>query len=228
MRVLVVGATGVIGRRLVPLLVGAGHSVTGTTRSPAKAEALRAAGATPVVVDVFDAGALLAVLATARSEVILHQLTDLPDHLDSDQLENVLARNARMRAEGTRNLVEAAVQKGARRLVAQSIAWVYAPGPQPHDEEDALDLGAEGSRALTVHGVFALERLVTSTTSLEGLVLRNGRFYGPGTWAVSPDGEVSVHVDAAAWAALLTVERGLPGVYNVVDDGVYARNIKAH
>jgi nucleoside-diphosphate-sugar epimerase len=131
MRVLVAGASGVIGRQLVKLLVASGHAVTGTTRSPEGAAGVRASGATPLVVDVFDASRLANAVAAARPEVVIHQLTDLPDRLDPSIVSDVSIRNARIRDEGTRNLVAAAVRAGARRLVAQSIAWLYAPGPPP-------------------------------------------------------------------------------------------------
>ena len=159
---LVAGASGLIGQRLVRLLAASGHVVTGRTRSPKRAAAIRAAGATPTVVNLFDAQRLGDTIAAARPVVIVHQLTDLPDRLDPSSVADTLARNARVRAEGTRNLVAAAVRVGARRLVAQSIAWAYAPGLEPHREEDALDAGAEGNRRVTVLGAVELDRPVTS------------------------------------------------------------------
>ena len=149
-RVLLAGATGVIGKRLAPLLRDAGYEVAGTTRSAAKAEMLRALGVEPVVVDVFDAEAMSQAVVALRPDVVIHQLTDLPKGLDASRMAEGIARNARIRDEGTRNLVRAATAGGARRLVAQSIAWAYAPGPEPHPERDPLDLEAEGSRALSV------------------------------------------------------------------------------
>jgi nucleoside-diphosphate-sugar epimerase len=226
MRVLVAGGTGVIGRRVVAALVAGGHRVTATTRSPLKAAAIRAAGATPVVVNVFDAD-LARVAAHSRPEVVVHLVTDLPDHVDPERQAEMSARNARIRTEGTRRLVEAVVLAGARRLVAQSVAWVYAPGPEPHREGDPLDTGAEGGRRVTVSGVAELERLATSVPRLGGIVLRFGQLYGPGTWYAEPSGPVPVHVDAAARAAVLGVTRGAPGIYNIVDDGAIASNAKA-
>jgi hypothetical protein len=146
MRILVAGASGVIGQRRVRLLAASGHAVTGTTRSPTRAVDVRASGATPLVVDIFDAMRLADAVAAARPEVIVHQLTDLPDRLDPRAASDVSIRNARIRDEGTRNLVAAAVRADARRLVAQSIAWLYA-GPPPHRENDPLDTGAEGGAA---------------------------------------------------------------------------------
>ena len=219
MRVFLAGAAGAIGRRLVPLLLEAGHDVTGTTRRPERAQELRAAGVTPAVVDFYDAGAVREALAAARPDVVLHQLTDLPQTFDPATFPEALARNARLRREGTANLVAAAVPAGARRLVAQSISFVYAPGATPHDEDDPL---GEESAA----GVVELERLVRDAP-LEGLVLRYGLLYGPGTWYDVPTGESTVHVDAAAHAALLALTTGAPGVYNVADDGGSAANAKA-
>ncbi|HZO80923.1 MAG TPA: NAD(P)-dependent oxidoreductase [Candidatus Binataceae bacterium] len=218
MRIFLAGATGAVGRRMLPLLRRAGHDVAGTTRSQAKAQSLRAAGIEPVVVDVYDADALCAAVAAARPDVIVHQLTDLPAALKAELMAEGLMRNARLRIEGTRNLVEAALRAGVRRMVAQSIAFVYAPGPEPHAESHPLLRGAEGVMHATMEGVTTLERLTTATPGLGGLVLRYGMFYGPGTGFDAPPRRPGVHVDAAAWAAVLALERGGPGVYNVADD----------
>ena len=139
-RIFLAGAAGVIGRRLTPLLVAKGHSVWGATRSPDNCEFLRNLGARPILVDVRDAA------LRARPDAVIHQLTDLSAIQDPAKRSDALARNARIRDEGTRNLVAAAHGAGARRLVAQSIAWAYAPGPQPHSEEHPLDTNAEGDR----------------------------------------------------------------------------------
>ena len=125
------GATGAVGRRLVPLLVEAGHRVTGTTRAKEKAEALRALGATPAVIDVFDMAALKDAMKMAAPDVVIHQLTDLSLLADPARRAEALERNARLRIEGTANLVAAALLSGARRMIAQSISFVYAPGRQP-------------------------------------------------------------------------------------------------
>lgn len=216
MKVFVAGATGAVGRRLVVLLTAAGHAVTGTTRSPEKAAALTELGVEAAVVDVFDRAALCAAVAAAQPEAIVHQLTDLPQSFDPAALAAASAQNARLRAEGTANLVAAAEAAGVPRLVAQSIAFLYAPGPTPHGEDDPLD-GAPAQQ-VTVAGVAALERLVTRTPGIDGLVLRYGRFYGPGTWRSEPGQAPTVHVDAAAQAALLATDRGAPGIYNIADD----------
>jgi nucleoside-diphosphate-sugar epimerase len=222
MNVFVAGATGVIGLPLLRLLRDAGHAVTGTTRSQAKVGTIEALGARAVVADAFDAGALNAAVLAARPEVVIHQLTDLPDTLDPAERAAVMARNARLRIEGTRNLMAAAQAAGVRRVVAQSIAFVYAAGPQPHREDDPLDR-SEAQR-VTVEGVEALERATLNTPGIDGVVLRYGRLHGPGTWSGDrPQGTGILHVDAAAQAALLAVTLGAPGIYNVAeDDGAYA------
>ena len=227
LRIFLAGASGAIGRRLVPLLRRAGHTVVGTTRVPEKAETLRALGAEPVVVDMFDAETLMRAVAAARPAVVIHQLTDLPPGLDPSRMEEATARNARIRDEGTRTLVRAALGAGARRLVAQSIAWAYAPGPEPHSEEDPLEVNAEGRRGVTVRGVAALENRVLNSPPLEGIVLRYGQIHGPGTGADTPRGAAPLHVDAAAHAALLAVERGAPGIYNIAEPNGYITTDKA-
>jgi nucleoside-diphosphate-sugar epimerase len=227
MRIFLAGATGAIGKRLVPLLVEAGHEVVGTTRSASKAETLRAAGVEPAVVDVFDAAAVSRAVAAARPDIVLHQLTDLPHGLDPGQMAEGTRRNARMRKEGTRNLVSAARQAGVRRLVAQSIAWMYAPGAEPHGEDDPLDLHAEGARAITAEGVAALEQLTLSSPPIAGIVLRYGHLYGPGTGAPSIPEAPSLHVDAAASAALLAIGKGRSGIYNIAEQNGYLSTAKA-
>jgi nucleoside-diphosphate-sugar epimerase len=226
-RIFLAGATGAIGRRLTPLLRDGGHHVAGTTRSAVRAEELRALGADPVVVDVFDAAALAHALASFRPDIVIHQLTDLPGGLDPARMADAIARNARIRDEGTGNLVRAAVAAGTRRLVAQSIAWAYATGPEPHAEDDPLDLAAEGTRATSVRGVAALESQVLGAAGMEGVVLRYGQLYGPGTGAERPTGSMPLHVDAAAHAALLAVDRGAPGVYNIAEPNPHVATARA-
>ena len=218
MRIFLAGASGVIGRRLTPLLVAAGHQVTGTTRSTEKAEALRKQGADAIVVDVFDRTALRDAAVRVRPDVVIHQLTDLPQVFDPERRAEALRRNARLRIEGTANLVAAAQAAGARRLIAQSIAFVYADGAEPHAENDPL-APAEGDdlNALTARGVLTLEDATLNTPGIAGIVLRYGRLYGPGTWN-TPNARAPLHVDAAAQAALLAVTRGAPGVYNIAED----------
>jgi nucleoside-diphosphate-sugar epimerase len=189
MRIFVAGASGVIGRALVPLLVAAGHDVTGTSRSEERAPLLRELGAEAAVVDVYDAEALRDAVAAARPEVVIHELTDLPDVFHMSALE----ANARIRREGTRNLVEAALAAGARRMLVQSTAF---PTGEATEE---------------------MERLVTSTPGLEGVVLRYGMFYGPGTY--NEDAPAEGPVVSVEHAAAKTVEAldWPPGIYEVLD-----------
>lgn len=211
------GSTGAIGRRLAPLLVAGGWRVVGTTRSPEKAALLRELGVEPVVVDVFDGPALHAALTAAKPSVVVHQLTDLPPGLDPSRMAEATQRNARIRDEGTRNLVKAALDAGVRRIVAQSVAFAYADGPLPYTETAGLDVSAQGARAVSVGGVVSLERQVLET-SMEGIVLRYGRLYGPGTGFDAPSGAGPVHVDAAAHAAELAIAHGTPVIYNIAED----------
>jgi nucleoside-diphosphate-sugar epimerase len=217
MRIFLAGAGGVIGRRLVPLLRQAGHTVVGTTRSQTKLDAIRSLGAEPVVVDVFEAAALARAVKAAGPDVVIHQLTDLPAAPGTPGYEAGLERNTRLRIDGTANLVAAAKAAGVRRLIAQSIAFVYAPGEGLRHENDPLDIGAEGVRKRTVEGVVALERSVLSMP--EGVVLRYGLLYGPGTWFEHEKrGKAALHVDAAAQAALLALGSGARGTYNIAED----------
>jgi nucleoside-diphosphate-sugar epimerase len=238
MRIFLAGATGVIGRRLLPLLMHGGHEVTAMTRSEERAGALRNAGASPVVCDVFDAERVHAAIQAARPEVVLHELTDLPPNLDPRKMEEQTAGNDRIRIEGTRNLVAAAVAAGARRVVAQSIAFAYAPtGSELKQEDDPLWDDAPWPWSRSVRALHELEETVTQTEGIEGIVLRYGFFYGPGS-AYAKDGHFAgevkkrrlpvvgkgsgvlpfIHVDDAAAATIAAMERGRPGIYNVVDD----------
>ncbi len=227
MRVFVAGASGVVGRGLVPLLVADGHDVSGTTRRPERARDLRSMGARAVIVDAFDRTALVEAVTASRPDVVIHELTDLGGIEPGGPFPDEVVRgNARLRDEGTRNLVEAALAAGARRLVAQSIAWLYADGAEPHGEDDPL-IADDPAASMTVRGVHALERRVLGEPRLEGVVLRYGRFYGPGTWTLEPPEPPTVAVTAAARAAVLAVTRGAPGVYNIVDDDGPASNARA-
>jgi len=237
MRVFVAGATGAIGRRLVPLLKSAGHQVTGMTRSPARADALRALGAEPAVADALDADAVREAVATARPEAVIHELTALPQRIDPRRIERDFELNDRLRSEGTRILVASAQQAGARRIIAQSIAFMYARGPAGtlHAESDPLlDEGAPKAFQRTARAVRELERAVLGA---EGVVLRYGYFYGPGS-AISREGSMGedlarrrmpivgsgggvwsfIHIDDAARATVAALSRGRSGAYNIVDD----------
>ena len=238
MRVFVAGGSGAIGRPLLPRLIAAGHEVTGTTRSEERAEAIRAAGARPVICDVLDAEALHAAVQEAAPEVVVHELTALPHRFDPGDKE-FYAHTNRLRTEGTRTLLDAARTAGARRMICQSIAFAYAPGRQAEvkDEDAPLALGAPPPFGDGVRAIAEMERAVVGAEGLDGLVLRYGWFYGPGTY-YADDGSMAadvrkrrfpiigkgtglfsfVHVDDAASATVAAVERGAPGVYNVVDD----------
>jgi nucleoside-diphosphate-sugar epimerase len=158
------------------------HQVESESRRPTLARG------DPVVVDVFDATELSRAVASARPDVVIHQLTDLPKDLNPREMGAAIIRTARIRGEGTRNLVRAAIAAGGRRLVAQSIAWAYAPGAEPHVETDPLDAGAEGDGGINVQGLIALEDLTLKSPPLEGVVLRYGQLYGPGTASDRPSG----------------------------------------
>lgn len=218
MRVFLAGATGAIGRRLVPLLKAAGACIVGTTRSPDKAAALRAAGVEPAIVDMFDADAVHCAVQQARPDFLIHQLTDLPASADPEALATARPRNARLRAVATPILMQAARAAGVRRAVVQSICFVYAGGTPPHPETDPV----------TAAGVVELEAAALGTAPVEGVVLRYGRLWGPNTWAVDATGlSAPLHVDAAAHAALLALTRGEPGLYNVAAPDGYADVTKA-
>ena len=234
MRVFVAGASGAIGRPLVPKLVAAGHEVTGMTRSQASAEAIRAAGAQAAVVDAFDAEALSAAVQDAGAEAVVHQLTALPERFDFKDPKLYDATN-RLRGEGTRNLLAAARAAGAHRFVSQSIAFMYAPSRR-HGEDGGgpADRGGPGAFAGGLRALAEMERAVLDA---DGFVLRYGFFYGPGTYYAAEGSATAdirrrrlpvvgkgagvtsfVHVDDAADATVAAVERGAPGVYNIADD----------
>jgi nucleoside-diphosphate-sugar epimerase len=237
MRVFLAGATGVIGTPLVPQLLQAGHQVTAMTRSVLRAAQLEAAGADPVVCDVFDADGVRAAMADASPDAVIHELTALPPRLDWGD-PNVFDTHNRVRAEGGRVLVDAALAAGASRLVAQSIAFAYAPmGDSVKDEDAPLFTDAPPPLGGAIAAIVEIEQQVTGTAGIEGLVLRYGMLYGPGTYhdrrgSTAADimaarvpliegatGMYSfLHVDDAASATVAALERGAPGVYNVVDD----------
>jgi len=174
MRIFLAGATGLIGIRLIPLMRAEGHHVAAMTRTPGKVEALRSAGVTPVLCDLFDEKSLAAAVADFKPDLVVHQVTDLPDRLE--ELDDFLARNNRVRSEGTRNLLAAARAAKAPGILAQSIAWRTGPGTGP-----------------------ILDAHEDSVLSAGGTVLRYGLFYGPETYFESePPPHPRIHVDAAA------------------------------
>ena len=199
MRIFLAGAAGVIGRRLTPLLVLMGHEVTGTTRSAEKAGSIEAMCARPVVVDVFDAEALTAAVMAARPEVVIHQLTDLPSAPGTPGYEEAQKRNVRLRREGTRNLMDAALAAGVKRVIAQSIAFVYAPGKTRGMSPTHSIPMRGGTRALTVAGVMALEQAVLAAHADCGsccaTAISTGR--APGTKKPGAPA-VAMHIDAPA------------------------------
>jgi nucleoside-diphosphate-sugar epimerase len=239
MRVFVAGATGAVGKRLIPLLVASGHTVIGTTRSSDKAERLWTAGAEPVVLDALDRDAVIAAVRQAQPDVVVHELTALAGEVNMRKLDRTFELTNRLRTEGTDHLLAAAHAAGARRFVAQSFAgWPYArTGGPVKTEEDPLDPGPPASARRSLDAIRYLEGAVVGAEGLEGLALRYGGFYGPGT-TLGRDGEMLdgirkrrfpivgrgggmfsfVHIDDVAGATLAAIERGAPGVYNVVDD----------
>jgi nucleoside-diphosphate-sugar epimerase len=238
MKVLVAGATGAIGRPLVARLLADGHEVVGTTRDEARARALREQGAEAVVVDAFDAEGVHAAVRAAAPEAVIHQLTSLPREPDPKAMESSLALTSRLRRETVPTFVDAARAAGARRIVVQSISFVTRPDGRPvHDEDAPLYLHAGPGFSEAVGAVADMEAAVTGAEDLEGVVLRYGFYYGPGTW-YDRDGAIAtlirrrrypivgngqgrmsfVHVDDAADATVRALDRGAPGVYNVCDD----------
>ncbi len=236
MRIFLAGATGVIGRRLLPRLLHGGHEVTAMTRSPSSAERLAADGARPVVADALNAPAVAEAVAAAEPEVVIHQLTSIPPRIDPRRMERDFAMNDRLRTEGTRILLDAARAAGARRVIAQSIAFAYAPGPPGtiHTEPDPLYLDAPAAFRRSARAIAELER---SVSEAGGVSLRYGYFYGPGS-AFSPAGSIGrdlarrrmpivgggngvwsfIHVDDAAAATVAALSAGEgASVYNIVD-----------
>jgi 2-alkyl-3-oxoalkanoate reductase len=236
MRVFVAGASGVIGRPLVRQLVVAGHDVVGMTSRDSGREAISEAGGEAVLCDALDPGAVADAVAAAQPEVVISQLTRLPRDYDPRKID--YGPTNRARAEGGRNVIHAAKAAGARRFITQSIAFIYAPeGGMVKDEEarpwtDAPEPFGTGAQATLGH-----EREALETPGLEGIVLRYGQFYGPGTY-YARDGSIArqvrrrrfpivgrgtavfsfLHVDDAAGATVAALDRGAPGIYNVVDD----------
>jgi nucleoside-diphosphate-sugar epimerase len=248
--VFVAGATGVIGRQLLPALTSAGHEPIAMTRSPAKAAALRAQGIESVVCDAYDADGLARAVADARADQIVHALTDLPEEVNMRRFERDVQSTGRLRRDGTRNLLAAARAAGVRRIVAESIAFVYAPeGDRIKDEDAPL---ATATLPAAAEPIADLERQVLDAG---GIVLRYGQLYGPstgfardGAWSANlrrrrlpivgtGDGMFSfLHVEDAASATVAALGREGPATYNVVDDDpapvhewvpVYARAVDA-
>ncbi|MBI5105141.1 MAG: NAD(P)-dependent oxidoreductase [Solirubrobacterales bacterium] len=238
MRVFLAGATGAIGRPLVAALLAGGHEVVGTTRSEERAAALRAQGAEAVVLDAFDAAAVRRAVREARPEVVVHQLTALPEEPDPKAMAAAIETTSRLRRETVPVFVEAAREAGARRIVVQSISFVTKPDGRPvHDETAPLWLDAAPAYRGNVEAVRDMEASVVGAEGIEGVVLRYGFYYGPGTWydkagAIGElvrkrrypvvgkgQGRASfVHIDDAVQATVRALDHGSPGIYNVTDD----------
>jgi nucleoside-diphosphate-sugar epimerase len=242
MRVFVAGATGALGSQLVPQLAAAGHDVIGMTRSPAKTDAVRALGARPVVADALDPDAVARAVAETEPEVIVHQLTALSGDPDLRHADRFAAMTNRLRTEGTDHLLAAGRAVGIRRFIAQSIVAIgtYArTGGPVKTEDDPADPDLPAKGRSVVDAIRYLEDAVCGIDWAEGLVLRYGSFYGPGTgFSADPEAMMTkivrkrrfpiigdgggvwsfVHIEDAASATVAAVDHGAPGIYNVVDD----------
>lgn len=239
MKVFVAGATGVVGKRLVPALLAAGHQVVAMTRSAGKAGALAAADAEPVVADGLDRAAVLRAITSTAPEVIIHQMTGLAGMKSLKKFDAEFAVTNRLRTEGTDHLLAAARAAGVRRVVAQSYgSWNYArTGTTLKTEGDPFDPTPPANQRQTLAAIEYLEQAVTHADGIEGVALRYGSFYGPGT-EIAAEGDIVaqvrkrafpivgdgagvwsfIHIDDAASAAVAAIERGAPGVYNIADD----------
>ena len=237
MRIFVAGATGAIGRPLLRELVAAGHHVVGTTRSPVKVAAIAAAGAEPVVCDALDKDDLAAVVVAAKPDVVVHEMTALPPRYNPRKLERLYRATDRLHAQGTDNLLHAARAARAAKVVVHSVAFAYErSGSRTKTEDAPLDPNPPGALRDATAALHHLEHATASATGLQTVVLRYGFFYGPGTW-YAPDGHFAaearrrrypivghgrgvfsfVHVDDAASATQLAIERDVAGVFNIVD-----------
>jgi nucleoside-diphosphate-sugar epimerase len=237
MKIFVAGGTGAIGRPLIAELLAKGHAVVALTRSPEKARALAEDGIEPAIADIFDAEAVKAVVSRARPEVVIEQLTALPRTYTRESMSAAAPFNRRMRLGGGANVLAAAEAAGVRRYLRQSIAFWAAPGPGLADEETALARDASPAVTEDIRVVTEIERRLLKNPNIEGIVLRYGFFYGPGTW-FHPDGDVAdqvrrqqfpivgsgdgvwswLHIEDAAIATVSAAEQGTPGAYLIVND----------
>jgi nucleoside-diphosphate-sugar epimerase len=238
MKVFLAGATGVIGRRLVPMLVQGGHQVVATTRTPSKVDRIVQLGAEPVLLDALDAQAVKEAISQAEPDVVVHQLTAIPSVVNPRRLDRDFELTNLLRTQGTDNLFEAARAVGVRRIVAQSFAmWAYARTGGPiKTEEDPIEEDPPVSVRETMAAIMHVEEVVAGADDLEGIALRYGGFYGAGTSLgagapmldlirkrrlpiVGDGGGVwsFIHVDDAASATVAAIERGTPGIYNITD-----------
>lgn len=237
MRVLVAGATGAIGRPLVGALIAAGYEVTGITSSEVGLQSLRSQGADGIVANALDSNLVNTAVAKVRPQAIIDELTSLPKRYTPEEMRAAAPRDRMLRLEGGRNLQNAAIAIGARRYIVQSTGFFYAPGPGLATEEDPLALNASPAVAGSVQTYSQIEDRVLHAPNLEGIALRYGFFYGPGTYHDPATGSISeqvrdatypvigsgegvysfVHIEDAAAATVAALECH-PGVYNVVDD----------
>jgi nucleoside-diphosphate-sugar epimerase len=239
MKIFLAGATGAVGKRLVPVLVASGHHLVATTRSVEKAKRLRSAGAEAVVVDGLDRDAVITAVKVARPDVIVHQMTALTSMRSLKKFDDEFALTNRLRTEGTEYLLEAARAAGTKKLIVQSYTgWPsIREGSRVKTEDDPLDPKPPKAMSRTLDAIRRLESLVAVASDINGIILRYGSFYGPGT-SIAPGGEIVeavrqrkfpivgdgggvwsfVHMDDVANATLAAIERGMPGVYNIVDD----------
>jgi 2-alkyl-3-oxoalkanoate reductase len=239
MRIFVAGATGAIGRGLVPALLSAGHSVIGLTRSAGKAETIRRMGAEPIVADGLDGARIRAAVVSTRPDVIIHEMTDLGGVTDFRHFDRAFAVTNRLRTEGTAILLTAAREAGVKRFIAQSFCgWTFSRNGGPvKTEADELDHDPPQELRRTLDAIRDLEQSVTSSAEPQGIVLRYGSFYGPDTGMLAPatidqlrrrrmpligDGAgwwSFIHIDDAAAATVAAVDHGTAGnIYNIVDD----------
>ena len=237
MKVLVAGGTGAIGRPLIAALLAKRHAVVALTRSPEKAQALVELGVEPAVADVFDPDAVNAAVGRTHPEVVIEQLTALPKTYTRQSLSAASAFNNRLRLEGGANVLAAAQAAGVRRYLRQSIAFWAIPGRGLADEATPLAFDASPYVASDARTVTELENRLLEHPNLEGIALRYGFFYGPGTW-FHPDGDVArqvrqqqfpivgngegvwswLHIEDAAIATVAAAERGNPGIYLIAND----------
>jgi nucleoside-diphosphate-sugar epimerase len=237
MKIFVAGGTGAIGRPLIAQLLANGHEVTVLTRSPEKAQALLNEGLEPAIADVFDADTISAVVKRAQPDVVIEQLTALPKTYTAESMAAAAPFNRRIRLEGGANVLAAAQAAGVRRYLRQSIAFWAEPGPGLADEETPFAVDASPAVAADVRVVAEIERRLLESRNIEGIAMRYGFFYGPGTW-FNPDGDVAeqvrrqqfpiigngegvwswLHIEDAAIATVAAAERGNPGAYLVVND----------
>jgi 2-alkyl-3-oxoalkanoate reductase len=237
MKIFIAGGTGAIGRPLIAELLAKGHAVVALTRSSEKAQALVAQGVEPAIADVFDADAVKAVVRRAQPEIVIEQLTALPRTYTRESMTAAAAFNRRIRLEGGANMLAAAQAAGVRRYLRQSVAFFAVPGPGLAVEETPLAIDASPAVAGDAQVLTEIEHRLLESPNIEGIVLRYGFFYGPGTW-FNPDGDVAeqvrhrqfpivgsgegvwswLHIKDAAIATVAAAERGNPGIYLVAND----------